>query len=371
MSDKVVIFGWYGSETLGDKAILGGILKNVIGKGTRVEDITLLSFNVDYSNLTVIDLEYPELKVIDLYSVKQDKQFIENNDVYIMGGGPLCDIEEMIYVLEILENAKSCGKKTIIYSCGVGPLNMDKYRYIFSETLHLSDIIQFRDYYTPRKYSELILDRPYEVTIDPAFGYLYAIKGDSGEAIIDSPYVMFCLRRWPEMYSYGLGEDEYKNIVLRLEKLIVDSIRSYHSMNIGVILFPMHNYYYGDDDREYYLELCEKYDLWDQVRIIGHEYSIKESINYFKHATKVFAMRFHSVIFSIALETEFVALDYQIDDGKISGVLEMLGLSSKSLKISDFSELTDMENVLRNIEQQKVDWKHVNAIIQRQISKFV
>ncbi|MHA6481271.1 polysaccharide pyruvyl transferase family protein [Paenibacillus sp. strain BS8-2] len=370
MNNKVVILGWYGTETLGDKAILAGILGNVLKNGVLLEDITLLSLNVDYTRLTIIDLGYQGLKVLDFYSMKQDMIFIQNNDVFIMGGGPLCDIDEMIYVLEIFHNAKRLGKKTILYSCGVGPLNVDKYSYVFSEILLHSDEIQFRDYYTPEKYRSLIGDHQYSVAIDPAFNYLYSVKSNIGDALIGSPYVMFCLRKWPRMYSFGINDNEYEEIVEYFEKFIFDTIKDYKELGVKVILFPMHNYYIGNDDREYFLELCEKYELWNDVQIIGHEYSINEAVNYFKYADKVFAMRFHSVVFAIALETDFIALDYQIDDGKITGVLNMLDLSRKVLRIGDFKKNIDKIKA-ETTGKHDVNWNNVNNIISTQIAKLI
>lgn len=369
---KIIILGWYGTETLGDKAILGGIIKDLIEKGGKESNIHLLSYNENYSRLTLLDLSYPDIKVSNLMEKKNDKEFLRKFDMFIMGGGPLCDIEDMIDVLEIFHHAKQLKKETIIHSCGVGPLNVERYRYVFGEILKNSDLISFRDYYTPEKYKKLIKeDSNYIVTLDPAIYYVRDIASNQTSSIIKEPYVMFCLRKWPRMYAYGIEEQHYNSIVEKFENYVVNLIDYIYKQNKKLVFFPMHNYFLGDDDREYYLDVVEKYNLWEKVHIIGHDYSINEAVNYFKFAESIVGMRFHSIVFSLALDTPCLSLDYQIDDGKITGLLNLLNIELGRVRFKEFEEPDfDLVSLFQKLETGVYNWKDVNEIISKQISTF-
>ena len=97
---KISIMGWYGTETLGDKAILGGIITNLFRDGIKEQDITIISLNPTYTRLTLYELGLTNIQVVDTHKVKNDKTFISNQDLFVFGGGPLCDIEEMYPMLE-------------------------------------------------------------------------------------------------------------------------------------------------------------------------------------------------------------------------------------------------------------------------------
>lgn len=364
---KIVIFGWYGTETLGDKAILGGIILDLEKKGYSKDNIIVLSLNVEYTMLTLLDLGYEKIQVKDFFSFRNNNDFINEQDIFIMGGGPLCDIDEMILVLEILENAKKAGKKTCLYACGVGPLNIKKYRYVFKEIVKQSDIINFRDEYTPKKYEKLLLNCDYTVSIDPAFNYIKIMKEEVVKPIISEEYVMFCLREWPEMYSYGIDKTKYNKLLSEYEKQIIELINYFYESGKKVVLFPMHNYYIGDDDREYYIRLCEKYNIWDKVEILGGEYTVLDAINYFKFADFVIAMRFHSVVFSIATQTKFLAIDYQVDKGKVSGVLDHLNIKNSHFGILDFEKNVSL---IEKINENLFNWTNIEKIIKRYLNKL-
>lgn len=365
---KVVIFGWYGTETLGDKAILGGIIEDLLEKGILEENIQVLSFNVNYTRITLFDLQYQDIIVKDVKLFKKNIAAIEAVDWFIFGGGPLCDIDEMIDMLEIVYQANNKGKETIIYACGIGPLNEKKYRYAFREIMKNSSKISFRDTQSVLNYKDLLLDiKKHNILIDPAVKYLRNKMLQPIQRIETDEYSMICIRKLPKLYTHGIQEEVYNEIVNSFERNVVNLIENYNDSGQKILLFPMHNYYVGDDDREYYLELCEKYNLWDKCEIIGNEYTVDEAIGYFNYANEVLAMRFHSVVFAATLNTNFIPIDYQYNDGKISGFLDEIKVENKPISIrnfddGDFTKLIDY--------RKEFNWSQINKEIDFHVGKL-
>ena len=112
--NKVCIIGWYGTETLGDKAILGGIIDNLIQIGISPKNITIASLNVNYTKLTLHQMQLTDVNVIDSYKLKSSHKMIDSQDAFIFGGGPLCDIEPLVDMYTIFRESKSHGKLNII-----------------------------------------------------------------------------------------------------------------------------------------------------------------------------------------------------------------------------------------------------------------
>ena len=63
------------------------------------------------------------------------------------------------------------------------------------------------------------------------------------------------------------------------------------------------------------------------------------------------AMRFHSVVFALATNTPFIAIDYTLG-GKITGLLTDLGLQDRMFSISEFNH---KQAVLKLEEQYNQD----------------
>ena len=124
----VCILGWYGTETLGDRAILDGILSalylaygecNILlgslypffTERTIYEDGEIYKNTAPGCNITIFDIKE-----------KTRGHYIEKSDVVIMGGGPIMELNLLYLIYNCFKNAKSYGKKIIVLGCGIGPL---------------------------------------------------------------------------------------------------------------------------------------------------------------------------------------------------------------------------------------------------------
>ncbi len=99
---NICIVGWYGTETLGDRAILDGILavfNQIAGEYT----CHLGSLNPFFTERTLLE-DYSiykktspgcQIKLFDEKSTKEMREAVADSDYVIMGGGPIMDLAEM------------------------------------------------------------------------------------------------------------------------------------------------------------------------------------------------------------------------------------------------------------------------------------
>ena len=88
---------------------------------------------------------------------------------------------------------------------------------------------------------------------------------------------------------------------------------------IRLIPFCMHKYAVGGDDRIFYRRLLTRFpDILS--RLDNRHRTPQEDLDLIARSRAVLAMRFHSVVFSLATNTPFLAVDYTLG-GKIAGLL--------------------------------------------------
>jgi len=79
----VLIMGWYGRETTGDKAILASLLHNIAGHSVRILKST---YDVDYSRQTLNEIEAPTVRCLP-NDIASFLKALDGVDVVVIGGG--------------------------------------------------------------------------------------------------------------------------------------------------------------------------------------------------------------------------------------------------------------------------------------------
>ena len=97
----------------------------------------------------------------------------------------------------------------------------------------------------------------------------------------------------------------------------------------------MHKLAIGGDDRAFYRRIFKNCPdiLANLDNLHTDPYN---DLKLFTESRAVLAMRFHSVVFSIATSTPFLAIDYTLG-GKINGLLNDLGLSDHYRSLANFN----------------------------------
>lgn len=322
----VLITGWYGTETVGDKAILAQIIKDIQekhGDNTKVIISAIYPFVV---KRTIEELNLKNTTCIKAFSddfIRVAKQA----DITIMGGGPLMDLPELSLPLLAFGIAKQHKKQTIVYGCGIGPLNNYQYSEAVKKILSLADIIMLRDRKSV-EIAKLWCKNPNIILSgDPAQKYVESFKISKQKKSKDSRIIIRCfLREWTHEYSKNnLSHEDFKIIKTEFERNIANYIiKSIEKYNADEVIFEsMHTFIVGGDDRDFARYFIAEYLQNLSCKILfNRKLSTIESItNSMQNSCLNICMRFHSVLFANTLETNFVAIDYTLG-GKIFNYLK-------------------------------------------------
>ena len=326
---KITIIGWYGTETIGDRAILSGIF-TFFKKAFREFEVKLGSLYPFFTQRTLnedhnfweesCNYTFP-VQLFDSKKVQELDKAIKDSDLVVMGGGPLMHIEPLFMIEYALKKAKKLGKTTALLGCGVGPIFPKKFKKSLINIANSSDLILLRDSFS-KKYLEDIFDeyvatlkKKIYLSFDPAvqcakdFNRLF--RKDVG---LDT--IAVNLRDFPQEYS-----KDRKNIDIN-KKLyaFVDFLASnFPGHNISLV--PMHYFHIGNDDRGFLNKICFELNK-KNISVHNKPLSMIDTLQIYSQAKFNIGMRFHSVVLQTMVSGKNFILDYtEPNKGKISGFL--------------------------------------------------
>jgi MoaA/NifB/PqqE/SkfB family radical SAM enzyme/polysaccharide pyruvyl transferase WcaK-like protein len=342
---RILICGWYGTETLGDKAIIAGVMSALRKKyGEEVQFVVVALFTY----ITEITRrQMPEFKNVVVVDPEQGASLAAEMDMVVFGGGPLMAIQELAPMQAIFERAKASGVSTVIAGCGIGPFGDSWRNDSIKRILELSDIRIYRDHRSKDFAAQLGINVQSDVVAeDPAFTWL---AEHHYEDILNTPTKMnktllLGLRDFPyEDYARHLPGEEGLNIKNTYEKVIVMTLELLCQRIPSLVIkpLPMCTNHFGSDDRWFYRRLFRGNRLISphlDNSLLGQEMPPAQYCNAFKTADCLLAMRFHSLVFGIGLGTNAVALDYTLGKGKVRSLAERFDI--------DYMCMTQMDAVL-------------------------
>lgn len=327
---NVCVLGWYGSETLGDRAILDGIVRIF---SVLSDDLT---FNIGslYPVLTertiFEDQEaykrhagHIEIECFDSKNKNQIKKAVEKADYVIMGGGPLMDLQEMFIIKYSFRYAKKLKKKTALVGCGYGPLKQRAYEKCLRDIVGYSDAIIMRSGNCKEQMEKLIAKRYPNKTVysslDPAIISVLDYKA----TYLSSPHSVNALHEGEWIinvrdldYVYAKKDFYYpriKEVVAKIAKSVTK-----------LTLMPMHTFTVGGDDR--YIQNRIAQDLqYDNITVIQKPLSLMQAYDLVSCAEGCIGMRYHSIVFQSFLNANNYILDYtDPKNGKIKAFLDFI-----------------------------------------------
>lgn len=326
---KIAIIGWYGTETIGDRAILAGLI-SFFNKSFNYFEIKLGSLYPFLSERTINE-DYSLYKkiigkdiIIDIFNSKNSKELlnaIKNCDLLVMGGGPLMDLSELFMVEYAFKKAKKVGKKTLLLGCGVGPLFYKKYRKsVLNISLH-SDISILRDNRSKdnlkniyKEFNQHFDEKSVETSYDPAvectIEFKKLFKTNTKE------YIAVNLREFPLEYN---RDRDAKNINNELKNFIKDLSEKYPDREIRLI--PMHYFHIGGDDRVFLNTIALELQK-ENIKVQNANLTLEQTIEVYQNAYFNIGMRFHSVVLQTISSAKNFILDYtEPNKGKIYAFL--------------------------------------------------
>lgn len=348
---EVLVCGWYGTETLGDKAILGGVIE-ALQQHLGPCRINVISLHRYVSEVT--RRQMPELKGTGILDAREALERLPRADLLVFGGGPLMAIHELAEMQVLFETAKRLGVRTLIAGCGVGPLGLPWHNQALAALLNAADMRIYRDQRSSQVARGLGVDTENDlVAEDPAFTWLQKRStSDAVSAPHEGRVLLLGLREFPFVdYAKHLSKQECEQIRTRSEEAIMAALETLiqRHPDLRIRPLPMCTNHFGDDDRWYYRQLLGRSPSVEarlDRSLLHAELDPDTYVEAFKSADVALTMRFHALVFALGLHTPAVAIDYTLGQGKVHSLAQRFGVGCQSL-----NELTS-EFLVEQIERQ-------------------
>jgi len=323
----VIITGWWGTETHGDKAILGELIDFINRKSPKLKSFYLTVYNdMEY----VVEKTIQELKETGVVDVSKFSGTIpiinfhksdafKKADYIFIGGGPLERIMELAYIEKAFRSARRLKKGTFIFGCGIDP-NLSKFSNIVASIISNSDKMFFRDKQSATYASSLVngLGLP-DYACDPAFNFVkkwrYSQKPSKRRVGLAT-----LLRANTEEYLFGESNDKinYQN-----ENYAKNLSAFLSNIKLPLKILSMNNIWIGSDDRIFNRKVLKNIDCKQEIEKYSHEYmSLNDLLKNINGSKIALVTRYHAHIFSLALGIPFVSIDYTGRGNKIENLLE-------------------------------------------------
>ena len=315
---NICIVGWYGSETLGDRGILAGILK-IFSTVCNEINVKLGSIYPFFSERTIyLDRGFysyiapnSTFAVFDEKSDEELESAIDCSDIVIMGGGPIMNIEDIKIIQRAFSYAKREKKRTMLFGCGIGPLTQNRYIKIVDKIIKNTDVCLFRDNIAV-SYCKEVYKRENDVYVLPDPAIIAALEFKKINKVKKQGYLALNLREFPSIYGVNKWFD-----IEKAKDLLATLMQYYNKIR----LIPMHDFFQGGDDRFFFSKIMHEYEK-ENIQIIYEPQSLEQLFFEYSEATACIGMRYHAVVFQSILNGNNYILDYTEPNlGKVSGLL--------------------------------------------------
>lgn len=358
----IMIIGWYGTETIGDRAILASLFKNLFELNKNIK-LIIGSIYPFHTQLTLIEDNnfYIEIcnmpkdaiincEIIDTRNLFELQKGIKKSDIIIIGGGPFDEMASMYMLQYAFKYAKKLNKITMIYGCGSNILKSTKIKKAARDIVNYSDLVFLRDVFSKEILEEIrgIHLEKAHILIDPAVFSVLAYK-EKNRNDEKSSYIAINLRDFPNIYRVE------KNNKVNINDKCFNIIKKLGIDNEEIKLVPMHYFDIGGDDRIILEQL--KNHLGKNTLVYNKPLSLEETLSCFYHANYCIGMRFHSVVLQTILNGNNYILNYTAPKkGKIPGFIKQInGENFYKSRYINLQDINDDETLQISNESFKCD----------------
>jgi polysaccharide pyruvyl transferase WcaK-like protein len=338
---RVMITGWYGTETTGDKAILGEVLRFVKQRSPNCE-IILTTINEKISLQT--NRELKDLAGATLVDIAQAHKpaMVESVDAVIMGGGPLMETRAMRAVWRIFLEANRQRKARIIFGCGVGPFHTAEIRQMTAQVLQISTAGFFRDQESYEYALQLAPDVKFGVACDPAFAFIQHWLAENTLSLSprqDIPRIATLLRANTNEFVANLSKPALQDSNERAAGQFA-AILEAACLERGARanLLAMNAPWIGGDDRLFNRLVAGSFTRSELVHVERGYFSLDKVVHSLAQTNAAIAMRYHGHIFCMALGIPFLSIDYTGASGKVYSLARRIGYQQWSIPWKDVDE---------------------------------
>jgi len=334
---KITIVGWYGTETIGDRAILTGLM-SMLSSSFGTLEVFLGSLYPFYSQRMIHDDEglYNQqigqeihISLFDSKNPRELDEAVTQSDLVVMGGGPLMHIQPLYMVDYAFRKAKKLKKPTAVLGCGIGPLFSLQYKKVLLSIIEHSNCVILRDSKSRDSIKDICRKLNYDlgnkevlVSLDPALKCAWDFKNKGVSLPDEEFYLSVNYRSFPGGYSRKDLSQRINEEIINFTKLLARKNPDY-----PVYLTPMHYFSVGTDDRIFLNYVKEKCNCSNLV-VQNEPLTLAGTMEIFSHSSFNVGMRFHSVLLQTVLSGKNIILDYtEPGKGKINGFIQMIDSS--------------------------------------------
>lgn len=314
---SVAIVGWWGSETVGDIAILGQLLTEIDetdGGGRPV----VVSFDASLTRRSLSMLGRSTVPVVPLGPASA--WTVVGARAVVFGGGPLMESPSLPIWAMRAAVARLAGARVMLFGNGIGPLRSARASRAVAKLLQRSTQVTLRDSAALQWAHEHAPEVRAERTFDPAFDF---VRSACAPTVKREPVLALALRTPPAAY---LGVTDVAEATERFVTLLagtLDGLLDRHDVSLeGVV---MHTGHAGSDDHVLYERLRAKLRHAERLHVRPGVHLPSDVIATLQRSQAALTVRFHAMIFALATETPFVAIDYARPEGKVSASAHDVG----------------------------------------------
>ncbi|MCL2095935.1 MAG: polysaccharide pyruvyl transferase CsaB [Oscillospiraceae bacterium] len=320
-----VLSGYYGYGNIGDDVLLFSVISNILNKKPDLK-ICLLTKNPGKLQKS-FDEAFCNIEVKQRFNFLGVKRALKKSRALVFGGGTLLQDStsgrSFGYYAWLLQTAQKLGKKTILYSNGIGPVSREKNRRKAAEIAKNITLATIRD---EDSYNYLIKlginqDKIYLTADEALNNYFSPREKDFREDIIvgrgdpDAPqnqtpagdYIVISIRKWKH-----IGSDFF-----RLFSEAINLICGEHN------LIPVYIVMESKNDRL----LSERLSKLNSGAYFinndknNNKENIEKILTVIKSAKAVISMRLHTLIFAAEFGVPMLGISY---DPKVKSFLNSI-----------------------------------------------
>ena len=348
---KVLLDGFYGHNNLGDDYILYSIVDSI--SETECSNIIIIC-DENYTGYEWLYEKYPAISFTQT-KMQHTKDFFENLDGWIIGGGGLFPQEHTKWLLKklmLIKFAQRFGVKIIIHGVEINPVKRKINLLLWDYIRKSCDFVSLRNSDSKKNFKKLVNVQSYsDVT--------FALETDAEQkndffTLHDELSKLYNV--WALAMPWSTEELEQEHYKKRYCKLIMQIVSTINKSEIMPVFVP----FYDENDNKLIKDIVKK--LNRNYVICDQNYLVEEKRQVFLHAKKCFCMRYHSVLFALYNSKNFIAISYS---PKTSELLKEYGLYDYCIEFgirstNFFYKEFDMEDeefyalTEKNISQEKL-----------------
>ena len=362
----VLITGWYGTETTGDKAILGEIIFTLKRYNPNIK-ITITSIDLKVSYQTNFEMDMLEHSIIPINEASKP-EIIEKFDAVIMGGGPIMESRQIHNIFKIFREANNQQKERVIFGCGVGPIHTPEMENLIYNICNLSTAGFFRDQESKEYAKRIGANNIFPVACDPAVAYVKRwadanpkAKNEDGSFIVKT----LLREQTKEYYTSSNLEGKVNRFISDLSGGMDKFLKE--NENNGFDLLPMHMYWKGNDDRLFNRKILKYLSTDHPINIVRGYLDLNSLLRRLQEGNASIAMRYHGHLFSLSLGIPFVSIDYTGKKGKISNLMGRIGMEEASQSFSNF----DVNSIFDHLSYLKENNAEVSKKLQSKTLQLI